>query len=362
MLHIGKFYPPHQGGMETHLHDLTVRLARLIDVKVVVANDESRTEHSIIKGVDVTRVARITTIASMPVCPGLMGAIRRSPADLVHLHMPNPGAALALLQSGHKGRIIVTHHADTLGRKMLRRLSDPFVHKVMARAAAIIATSGRYLRTSTELAPFRDKCRVIPLGIDVSSLDSVADGTNKGVVSDLPIILTIGRLVPYKGFDVLIHAMKSINATLIMIGKGPLQEQLCSLVKSEGLTEKVRMLGSVEDLRPYFRAASIFVVPSVTRAEAFGLVQLEAMASSLPVINTDIDSGVPEVSVDCETGLTIPARDVNRLAQAIQFLLDHEDIRRNYGQAARRRVLREYTADLMAERTFELYQDALRQS
>ena len=176
VLHIGKYYPPYPGGMETHVRDLAVRQKVVAQVSVVVANSIARNEISEMDGVHIERIARLTTIASMPICPGLPGAIRRSPADLVHIHMPNPGAALAFLMSGHTGKVVITHHADTLGRKVLRMLSDPFVTRLMQRATRITVSSARYLESSKELAPFRNKCRVIPLGIDVERT-ACMDGT-----------------------------------------------------------------------------------------------------------------------------------------------------------------------------------------
>ncbi len=361
ILHIGKFYPPHPGGMETHVRDLAVRQADVARVSVVVANNVARDEVSEMDGVHVERVARLTTIASMPICPGLLAAIRRSAADLVHIHTPNPGAALAFLMSGHNGRLVITHHADTLGRRALRMLSDPFVHRLMQHADRITVSSARYLESSEELAPFRNKCRVVPHGIDAQR----AACTDRMTVQQLHrqfgerLILAVGRLVPYKGFDILIRAMKHIDAQLLLIGTGPQRDALAGLAESEGVARKIVMLGRVEDIGPYFAAASLFVLPSVTRAEALGLVQLEAMAAGLPVINTDIDSGVPEVCIDGETGITVPPRDVAALSEAMSLLLDRKDLREQLGQAARARVNAEYTADLMAARTLSVYAEIL---
>lgn len=347
--------------METHLRDLAVRQAKVAQVKVIVANSVLQQESSLIEGVNVTRVARIATIASMPVCPGLVGAIRSSPADLVHIHMPNPGAALAFLMSGHTGRLVITHHADTMGRQFLRRFSDPFVRSVMRRASRIIVTSNRYLSSSSELLPFRDKCRIIPLGINVQ--DAVC--TDNGKISRIHqqfgerLILAVGRLVPYKGFDILIRAMKHVDAKLLLIGTGPQYKSLAGLITSEYLEKKVAMLGRVDDIRPYLAAASIFVLPSVTRAEAFGIVQLEAMAAGLPVINTDIDSGVPEVCLNGKTGITVPPLDSIALSEAMQLLLNRNDLRAQFGKAASARVSTEHTTDLMAERTLSLYAEVL---
>lgn len=347
--------------METHLHDLAVRQARSAQVKVIVANDSPHHESSVIEGVQVTRVARVATIASMPVCPSLVSAIRSSPADIVHIHMPNPGAALAFLLSGHTGRLVVTHHADTMGRPYLRRLSDPFVRSIMRRACRILITSTRYIASSTELLPFRDACQVIPLGIDIQNplTHDSAEILQIRQRFGENIILAVGRLVPYKGFDVLIRAMKHVHATLLLIGTGPQYDSLAKLIASEHLDQQVFLLGRVDDLRPYFAAASVFVLPSITRAEAFGIVQLEAMAAGLPVINSNIDSGVPEVSVHGQTGITVPPSDPVALSEAMRVLLNNDTMRATYGQAAKARACAEYTNDRMAERILSVYENIL---
>ena len=361
ILHIGKFYPPHNGGIETQLRDLAVQQAKAAQVNVIVASSEGRGERCVMEGVSITRVARIATIASMPVCPGLSAAIRCSPADLVHIHMPNPGAALAFLMSGHPGKVVLTHHADTLGRQVLRRFSDPFVNRLMQRASRIIVSSARYRDSSSELIPFHDKCRVVPYGIDVrvtACTDTVTVQRIRQKFGD-KLILAVGRLVPYKGFDILMRAMKHVDARLLLIGSGPQHNALAKLAASEGVEERITMLGRVEDIGPYFAAASLFVLPSVTRAEAFGLVQLEAMAAGLPVINTDIDSGSAEISIDGRTGITVPPRDANALSEAMQMLLDRKDLRDRYGEAAKARVSAEYTSNLMAARVLSVYSEVL---
>ena len=302
VLHIGKFYPPHPGGMETHVHDLAVRQASVCSVRVIVANKHHRSEVSEMEGVTVERESRaLGTVGSMPICPGLVAAVHCSPADLVHMHMPNPGAAYAYLKSGHTGRVILTHHADTLGRKFLRRFSDPFVNRLMHQAARIIiVTSKRYMDSSVELAPFREKCRVIPLGIGIGKRTSADEemGLRLRQRYGNRLILAVGRLVPYKGFDFLIRAMKSVDAKLILIGAGPQSANLVKIAASEGVEDKLIMLGLVENLAPYFLAACIFVLPSSNRAEALGSFNWKLMAAGLPVINTNIDSAVPEVCID----------------------------------------------------------------
>lgn len=362
VLHVGKFYPPASGGMETHLRDLATRLTQIADVSVIVANHRGKFEKSVIEGVSVTRVRKLATVASMPVCPGLASAIRRSLADIVHIHMPNPGAALAFLMSGHAGKLVLTHHADTIGRRFLRQFSDPFVHRLMHRADRIIVTSARYLNTSPELRPFREKCCVVPLGIQIPSKrddETTAGYSLRDRFLGRPLILAVGRLVFYKGFDVLIRAMKDVPAHLLLVGTGPQDGFLKKLASLEGVADKITFMGRVESLGSLFAAASVFVLPSVTRAEAFGIVQLEAMAAGLPVVNTDIDSGVPEICVHEQTGITVRPGDAIALSSALRTLIESRELRERLGQAGRERVRSQYDAAEMARRTISVYSNLL---
>jgi rhamnosyl/mannosyltransferase len=173
------------------------------------------------------------------------------------------------------------------------------------------------------------------------------------------LVLAVGRLVPYKGFRYLIAAMKSVAGNLVIIGKGPLEEDLRQYARELGVADKVHFLGLVPSVRPYYRAASVLVLPSISRAEAFGLVQLEAMAAGLPVINTQIDSGVPEVCPNGITGITVPPCDSTALANSLHLLMENEELRSRLGSAARVRVREEYRLDLMVDRTVGLYDEVL---
>jgi rhamnosyl/mannosyltransferase len=271
--------------------------------------------------------------------------------------MPNPWAAQAFLMSGHPGKLIITHHADTLGRPYLRKLADPFVRRAMRRAAAIIVASQRYLESSEELREFRDKCRVVPLGIDEEDFGGASVEAVRAIQAKYGprLLIAVGRLVPYKGFDVLLRAMRRIDAALVIIGSGRMEKQLREMIEKFGLARKVHLLGRVDDAAPFYGAAKMLVLPSISRAEAFGLVQLEAMAAGIPVVNTDIDSGVPEVSLDKVTGITVAPNDVEALGEAIRVLLRNDEMRIGYGRAALARVREEFSARQMAYRTMELY-------
>jgi glycosyltransferase involved in cell wall biosynthesis len=364
VLHLGKYYPPHMGGMEVYLQQLVSGQSKVMDVAVIVANDLRRTQIEVVDGVKISRVLSLGVLASMPITPTMAWHIRQDTADLVHLHMPNPGAALSLLATRHKGELVITHHADTLGRKQLRRLSDPLVRRVMERCGAIIVTSKRYLDSSDELAPFHDKCHIIPLGIDPTRFEGDGIGARQGIRAKYGdrLILAVGRLVPYKGFEYLIRSMVNVNGTLLLVGEGPLRESLLNCIRKYGVQDKVVLLGHVDDIAQYYKAASIFVIPSITRAEAFGVVQMEAMASGIPVINTDIPSGVPEVSVHGKTGLTVPPKDPETLANAITLLLDNPALRLQFGEAARERVRDKFSVGKMVAQTMNVYHSVMSSS
>jgi glycosyltransferase involved in cell wall biosynthesis len=361
VLHVGKFYPPHRGGVETHLQHLVSHQSGHMSVEVVVANDRPMTQTELMDGARITRVACLGSVASLPICPTLPWKLTGRSESILHLHVPNPWAVQSYLMSGHKGKLVVTHHADTLGRLKLRRLVDPFVRRTMERAEAIIVTSKRYLESSEELANFRSKCRVVPLGIDARPFRARVPAQVCAIEEKYGkrIILAVGRLVYYKGFEFLLEAMQDIDATLLLIGTGPAHRPLQSAVRQFGVANKAHLLGPVDDLVPYYKAAMMLVLPSVSRAESFGMVQVEAMLAGIPVINTEIDSGVPEVSVNGETGITVPPKDPVALAGAIRKLLDSPATRARYGQAGTQRALREYSARRMAESTFAVYDSIL---
>jgi len=228
----------------------------------------------------------------------------------------------------------------------------------MKRAAAIIVTSNGYLKSSDELEGFHDKCHVIPLGIDVEAFRAEKPEEVRRILERYGrrLIVAVGRLVPYKGFGFLLEAMKDVDATLLLIGTGPLQTELESMIERLGIGDKIHLLGHVEDTLAYYKAAEMLVLPSVSRAESFGLVQVEAMAAGIPVVNTDIESGVPEVSLHGVTGVTVPPMDARALANAVRMLLENDEMRAKYGRAAAARAGEAFSAERMGESTLRVYE------
>jgi len=359
VLHVGKFYPPHPGGMESHLELLCRTTRGEVDVEVVVSADGAETVRETVDGVPVTRVGTRLTLASASFNPGMAAAIRRADADVVHFHHPNPTAVLSYFAAQPRGRLVVTYHSDIVRQKVLGPLVAPLVHALLRRADAIIASSPQYAASSPVLRRHAGRVRVLPFGIDAAELQRVDEGEVARIRAAYGgrIVLGVGRLVYYKGFEYLVRAIRQVDAHLLIAGGGPLREPLRALAADLGVGGRVTLLGAVPDLRPYYHAADVFALPAVARSEAFGIVQMEAMACGLPVVNTALDTGVPFVSPHGVTGLTVAPADADALAAALATLLDDPALRRRMGGAGRQRVAGELGAGRMAARTLALYRE-----
>jgi glycosyltransferase involved in cell wall biosynthesis len=356
--HVGKFYPPHVGGMETHLRTLCVELKDAVNLDVIVANDGPRTERAVMNGVNLTRLGTVLNIYSTPICPQMARSIRHARADLVHVHLPNPWAVMAYILSGHRGSLVVSWHSDIVRQKTLGRVFEVFSQTFLNRCKAIIASSDNYIGSSSVLSRNRDRCSVVPYGISVTDLRCNDVNAVRSIRERFGrrIVLSSGRLVYYKGFEYLIRAMNSVDGNLLIAGDGPMRQKLeVEAAANPIIRGRVTFLGRVEDITPYYHACDVFALPSIARSEAFGIVQLEAMACGKPVVNTRLRSGVPFVSLDGVTGLTVTPCNSAEMADALNRLLDDPKLRQKYGNSALHRVRTEFTVDAMVRRTLGVY-------
>jgi glycosyltransferase involved in cell wall biosynthesis len=361
VLHVGKFYPPHPGGIESHLQTLCEELSKSIEVEVLVASDRWRSERSTQGGVDVVRLATALMLHGTPIVPSMARAMRRARPDVVHLHFPNPMAAVACLMSRLDVPIVITWHSDVVRQRRAAAVFAPLLAVLLRRCAAIIVASPSHIDSSPVLRAYRDLCRLIPFGIRTEAFEhpDAARAAELRRRYGERIVLGVGRLIYSKGFEHLVRAMAEVPGTLLLAGDGPLRGALEAEARRLGIAERVVLMGRVSDaeLRACYHACDVFALPSVARSEAFGIVQLEAMACGRPVVNTRLESAVPYVSLDGLTGLTVPPGDPVALAAALRTLLDDPARRGAMGAAARRRVREEFSVEPMTHRTLELYRE-----
>jgi glycosyltransferase involved in cell wall biosynthesis len=365
VLQVNKLYDPHIGGIETIVRDLSQELASKCDLEVLVCQPKGKLARDVVNGVRVTRASSFGIYRSMPVSasfPFLLRDMARR-CDIVHLHHPFPLGEISALSINHRQKLVFTFHSAIVRQKWLGRLYRPFLNQLLHRVDRIIVTyPDAHLRNDL-LKPHRDKCRVICPGIDVQNyaLDEAVKARVERVRKQYPdnLVLFVGRLVYYKGLHHLVSAMKDVKGTLLIVGDGPLRSRLAQQAVDLHIKDRVHFLGQLsdEDMRACFHACQVFALPSTRPSEAFGMVQLEAMACGKPIVNTRLGTGVEFVSMHGETGLTVEPGDESGLASAINSLLADPQLSRRYGENGRRRVHREFTLQVMADRTLELYRE-----
>lgn len=362
ILEVNKAYYPHTGGIETLVKQYAETFSNKADVRVLVCRDErGKTICETVNGIKVIRSGSLGTYFS---CPLSISFIRHfhhfaKNADVIHINVPFPLADLALLLSGYKGKVVVGWHSDVVKQKKLLLFYKPIMMKFLKRADLILTATQGHIESSPYISKFREKCRVIPYGIDCNEYLKIKRKPilteklkNKSAIK----VFFTGRLVYYKGVDILLKAFTKIqNCELFIAGTGTLENELKQYAKSHKIDNKVHFLGflSDDDLKCAFADCDIFVLPSVANSEAFGIVQLEAMVYSKPVINTSLPTGVPYVSIDGFSGITVKPSDPNHLAEAIKKLAENTELRNTYGQNAFKRVCEVFNSEKVLKETFK---------
>ena len=363
VLQINKLYYPEVGGIERIVQYLAEGLKDKTDMRVLVCQPKGRGARDVVHGVPVTRCGSFGTLFSLPISVSFLWSLRRMAreADILQFHAPFPLGDLGALLAGYRGKMALYWHSDVVKQKRLMHLYRPIMERFLKRVDVIIVSARGNIEGSSYLKPYRHKCVVVPFAVSRETEErGKAYLTHAEPNSGTKLsFLFVGRLVYYKGVDVLLKAFETVKeGELTIIGAGELEESLKAYAKERGMETRVHFLGRVTDEELYrqIERCDVFVLPSVMKSEAFGLVQQEAMAFGKPVINTRLASGVPEVSLDGLTGLTVEPGDAAALANAMEWMAEHPGERIRMGQAARERVEKEYTMDVMMERMIGIYQ------
>jgi glycosyltransferase involved in cell wall biosynthesis len=366
IVHVGKYYSPYRGGIESVVEQLCRGLVeRGEQATAVVCNDGPTTVEDTLHGVRVIRLGTRLLLNSQPFTLRLAATLRALKFDLLHFHTPNPVGAMAILAVRTAKPIVATHHSDIVRQRILGAPAMGVQAMLYRKATAIVAATPKHIEHSSVLRRFGDKCRVIHFAIDASPYANAPDAWDDALPMEWeadPLILFVGRLVYYKGVNVLLDALTSIQgAHLAIVGEGPLETQLQAQTHALGLTDRVAFLGGVTEarLRTLYKRCRFLVLPSVAASEAFGMVQLEAMAAGRPVISTALKSGVPYVNQHGRTGLVVPPSDPSALGAAMRLLLADPSYAAQLGLTAQQRVLNEFNVQGVVDAHLALYRQVV---
>lgn len=367
LLQVNKLYYPWIGGVEKVVQNIAEGLKEKADVSVLVCQPRGRGRRDSVNYVTVVRAASLGIFFSMPVSLSFPFLLRRlsKHADVLHVHLPFPLGVISYFLVRPKGRLVLWWHSDIVRQKRVMPFYRPLLRRFLEKADKIIVASPEHVENSAHLPDFKEKCEVVPFGIDTHSFE-LNDGVRSKVEEICSkygpnIVLFVGRLIYYKGVEYLIRAMKDVEGKLLIVGEGPLESQLRSQAAKLGIEDMIAFAGRVpdRDMPAYYHSCDVFVLPSIARSEAFGIVQLEAMACGKPVVNTNLPTAVPRVSRNGETGITVPPADSAALSGAINRLLADSDLRQTCGANARRRVEEHFSISRMIEDVYRVYQKVM---
>lgn len=341
--HVTRYAYPHIGGIEAVISQINESLPNEDFEKEVLCC--SNTEKSSFEnGVKYNRCKFLFEFAANTISPEFIWKLSRVNTDILHYHMPFIFAVIAHFIARPKyKKLYITYHGAIVGYD---KVMKPFwgIYKYFYKLAdQIHVLSPDIINSDPILSENKDKCEIVPFGIDLE-LDFNQKDVDKIIeqYNNKKIILAIGRLVKFKGFQYIIDAMKQVDdAVLLIMGNGPLMENFKNYINENQLKSKVFLLGAISDKitkNNYIKACDIFILSSIRKSESFGIVQLEAMKYGKPVINTNLGTGVNYVSIHNETGLTVEPKNSDVLANAINKLLNDDKLRQEYGNKARKRI------------------------
>lgn len=379
VLHIGKYFPPDPGGMETFLADL-IEAQRKQGMEVAaLVHGEPRAD-------DPDWLLRVPVAATLVYAPIALG-FRRALADMIrrfrpqvlHLHLPNNAAFWALTLDVARDLPWVVHwHSDVLVSAERRALAlayklyRPFEQALLQRAAVVIATSPDYLEASEPLSHWREKCRVVPLGMGgrmpLAQLQSLEDAA--GPVLPWPDgefrLLSLGRLAHYKGFETLIRAVAALPGVhLAIVGGGESYDILAELIRwltPMGETPRISLLGSVSEAhkQALLAACDAFCLASCERTEAFGIAVMEAMQHAKPCLVSELHgSGLPWLVRSAGAGRTVPVGDILAWQTAIRELQGAPSLAARWGAAGRVALQERFDIEGCSRAIAELYETVL---
>lgn len=337
-------FPEVSGGIERYMNDLACFLqSRGHSVEIIVSGGGERQ----VNGIPVHGVPQLCRLLSNPVAPGFTGYLRNTDADVVHFHLPLPAAVLSWQAGASRKPWVVTYHSDIVRQAFAMPFYAPFLRRFLLGASAVLATSRIYMETSPYLCTLPN-VSVVPIGVNSERFAPALEPTRG-------FYLFVGRFRRYKGIFTLLEAWRKLAdpPPLVMAGGGKMKKEIESLIEKHSLPIKLRTDVSDSELVGLYGNAKALILPSTLRSEAFGMVQLEAMACGTPVISSDLPTGVSWVNFHGETGLLFKTGSPGSLAEAVTFMENNESFRKKAGLAARERAVSMFDSRTMFRKVEE---------
>lgn len=370
VLQLGKFYPPHVGGIESVMLDIVEGLNESnITCDILCSNKKFKYVEEINNKNKIYRTKTYGILFSTSITPQMIKKLKEilNQYDIVHIHLPDPMANLALLLANPKKQKIIVHwHSNIVKQKILLQFYKPLQTWLLKKADIIICTSEKYAKESPFLQKYRNKCEIVPLCVNVSKFvindKKIAQLQNE--YKNKKIIFSLGRMVSYKGFEYLAKAAKYLDESyqIIIGGDGPLKKGLEDYIKNNNLNEQVKLVGRISDndLASYYQLADIFCLPSISEAEAFGIVQIEAMQFKVPVVTSKIrGSGIDWVNKNNYSGINVDKKNPKSIAEAIKKICLSKEIYDGFSERAHLRYLERFTKDKMNNSIQTIYKKVL---
>lgn len=368
ILHIGKYYPPYYGGIEKVNFDLVESLNNLGYRTDVLCFNDSNISTSEMRRYRIDRKSVLFKLLNTPISISLFYHLfnYRNNYDIIHIHTPNPIGSLALLFINFKGKIVIHWHSDIINQIFSMFFFIPFQFLLLKKATRIVVTSSDYLKESKDLRKFHFKCTVIPIGInklvyfqkDQSIFSKIQSFSNK------KIIFSLGRLVNYKGFEYLINSAKIIpnNYQILIGGDGPDFEKLNSQIINNNFCDKVILLRNLSENNKLelYKRCDVFCLPSINRAEAFGVVLIEAQSFGCAIVTTNIKgSGILSIIKHNYNGLIVEPQNSVELANAFMEIINNKNLSLTLRSNSIKEFNEKFKLQDMTKKVADLYDNIL---
>lgn len=355
ILQLGKFHPI-KGGVEKVMYAFMLGLSsRGIACDMLCASDDDEVGVvQVNKRAKLIKVKTVAKVAATMLSPDMVATLRRicRRYDIIHIHLPDPMAVLALMLSGYKGKVVIHWHSDILKQKLLLQLFKPLQAWVIRRADLILGTTPVYVEQSPALRGVQHKIDYLPIGVRERAPEPEMVAMVRNQYPGKKIIYSMGRLVEYKGYEYLIEAASLLpNDYIVLIGgSGPLKGHLQDMVQKYRLQNRVFILGFIprEVESAYYGACDVFCLSSTIKTEAYAIVQVEAMSCGRPIIATNIPgSGVPWVNAHGVSGLNVEPCSSKEIAIAAQMICEDGHLYERFSMGALYRYHKLFTQEAM---------------